>query len=273
MEAWKVKLVKALEKSGKSFVKTSFYNLKFDKDFLINEKEDLLNDTNKAIKWFVGETFWQGRSDWLSNVYRRAFSRSFDKIYSNEAFSKVSFDKNKVESLIEEFEREVEKLKKKSGESYKLNKKDIRRLEALFSNFLPKLEVYQFNPVKFIVEETQKGHLKELFEKNLIIWGIGPKVRALILRGIVQVFDLEEYVKEEDKKDLFPVDTHVRQICQLIWPETEGKNDRGLAKFVVEQCQKLRVSPLNFNSGCWILGSTAQEAFNILMNQLLRSRR
>lgn len=113
METWKVKLVKALEKSGKSFVKISFYNFKFDKDFLINEKEDLLNDTNKAIKWFVGETFWQGRNDRLSNVYRRAFFRSFDKIYSNEAFSKVSFDKNKVESLIEEFEREVEKLKKR----------------------------------------------------------------------------------------------------------------------------------------------------------------
>ncbi|MGC8935662.1 MAG: hypothetical protein ACP5LN_10930 [Thermoproteota archaeon] len=268
MKNWKGKLVKALEKAGKPSQR-GIEPLKFDLDFQIDNKEELLKNTYKGIKFFVGETFWQGRGDWLSDVYRRAFFRAFDEVYREEDFSTKLFVE-KVQKLCEKFEQKVGEVKKKSGEPFKINKRDSRRLKAIFSDFLPKLGEYQFNPMKLIVEEIKKGNAHKLFEERLNFYGIGPKVRALILRGVVQNFDLEEYVKKDKKslKFLFPVDTHVRQTIQMLWEETKGKSDEELIEFAVKKCEELKVSPLNFNSGCWALGFKAQDAFDILINRI-----
>jgi hypothetical protein len=268
MKNWKGKLVKALEKAGKPSQR-GIEPLKFDLDFQIDNKEELLKNTYKGIKFFVGETFWQGRGDWLSDVYRRAFFRAFDEVYHKEDFSTESF-KEKVQDLCKKFEQKVGEVKKKSGEPFKVNEKDSRRLKAIFSDFLPKISEYQFNPMKLIVEEIKKGNTCKLFEERLKFYGMGSKVKSLILREVVQFFGLEEHVKK-DKKSLellFPIDTHVRQTIQMIWEETKGKSDKELIEFAVKKCEELKVSPLNFNSGCWVLGSKAQEAFAILMSRI-----
>ena len=270
MEEWKVKLVKALEKSGKNAYKYFFNNLKFDVDFQINEREDFINNSKKGIKWFVGQTFWQGRRDWLSDVYRRAFFRAFDSIYGSEEITANSFEERKVRILVEKFESEVKKLEKKSGEPYEINLRDKKRVEDIFLKFLPRLEKYQYNPVRFVVEEIKNGNLVKLFREEFKVYGMGTKIKSFILREIVQVFDLEELIKKdiESLKLLFPVDTHVRQIIQLIWSEVKGKKDEKLAEYAIEECKKLKVSPLYFNSGCWVLGFNAQEAFDILMGRI-----
>jgi len=47
----------------------------------IDDLNDILKDSKFGIRYFLGQTFFKGRGDWLSNIYRRCFVYAFDAVF------------------------------------------------------------------------------------------------------------------------------------------------------------------------------------------------
>jgi len=146
---------------------------------------------------------------------------------------------------------------------YILPKSDIDSVSDIFLSFMPFIiDLNYNNPTIFSYDKIQTGNLSLIFN-SINIKGIGLKIKALIARDLVFMFDIN--IDKTDYQFLFPVDTHVRQLCQFLWSEAKNFNDLKLIDFILEKCDNMKVSPLYFNHGLWSLGFFGRKPFEMLL--------
>jgi hypothetical protein len=258
LDEWK--LVREIEKAGKNIYKSWQSSLKYDVDFQVKDVRDFLKDHAKAVKWFSGQTFWAGRRDWLSDRYRRAFFVSFDRIFDNSINdAKI---RGNLDELIEQFRIEVSKLKKKSGESYKVRSKDEVALKSALQFVADSLWEYAFNPVRYLKDKIEKHQIHQFFE-DVIIPQVGKKLKSMVVRDVAVWYDLR--LNEDELIFIFPVDVWVNKLCTLIWPDTRSMNKERLVRYMVDRLKGLRASPTYFNGGLWALGWYGRGAVELLL--------
>jgi hypothetical protein len=97
----------------------------------------------------------------------------------------------------------------------------------------------------------------------LAIPGIGPKIAAFLCRDLVWIFGCEKALVASERPLLQPVDTWIRQIAILLWPEFKqvvehhkaGQVDFLIAARIVSAAHHFRQSGVAFNQGSWHFGS------------------
>jgi hypothetical protein len=110
----------------------------------------------------------------------------------------------------------------------------------------------------------------------LAIPGIGPKIAAFLCRDLAWIFDCEESLPTSEQLLLQPVDTWIRKIAVLLWPEfkpvehRQGQVDFLIAARIVSVTQELRQSGVAFNQGSWFYGSKRVIASENLEKTLLQ---
>jgi len=262
MEDFQSRFLKEIENAGKHIYKYWQISLRYDVDFRINDVRDFLKSNVKAVKWFCGQTFFAGRQDWLSDIYRRAFFAAFDQTFNDNIDASKILERTGL--LIERFEKNVNEIRKKGGESYKIRKKD----EDAFKNALKfvgeKLEAYTFNPVRYLKDKIEKHELRDFFEKTEIPQ-VGPKLKSLIARDITVWYDLQP--DKQELQFIFPVDTWVRKLCALMWPETIKMNNQQLANHMTNEFERRGISPMYLNAGLWVLGWYGRGAIELLLEK------
>jgi hypothetical protein len=262
MEGFQSRLLKEIENAGKHIYKYWQISLKYDVDFRTDDVRDFLKNSMKAVKWFCGQTFFAGRQDWLSDIYRRAFFAAFDQTFNGTIdASKIS---DKTGLLVERFEKNVNDIRKKGGESYKTRKKD----EDAFKNALKfvgeELDAYAFNPVCYLKDKIERHELRDFFEKTEIPQ-VGPKLKSLIARDITVWYDLQP--DKQELQFIFPVDAWVRKLCELMWPETIKMSNPQLANYMTGELERLGISPMYFDAGLWALGWYGRGAIELLLEK------
>jgi hypothetical protein len=269
MEEWKISFLKELEKAGKKEKDSWLESLEYHQHFQIKSPKEFLTNSKLAIKKLVGSGFFTGRGDWLSDAYLRCLLDAFNSEFATTDKLSEKLIVEKLPFVLEGFERRVkETLIKKDGVPYKIRERDKKSVESFFKDFLVNLGAYDFNPIKFAVEEIKKGNLKKVFEAFEKIYGWGKKVSYLTLRDIVLFFELEKYLKDEDYALLFPVDTHVRNMFYLLFPEMKGKKDEEIIAYSVKICKRNKINPMLLNIGLWSVRSHAGRAIDILIDRL-----
>jgi hypothetical protein len=116
-----------------------------------------------------------------------------------------------------------------------------------------------------VVDLVRQGDLAVAFEK-LTLRGVGPKLRAFVLRDLVTLFDAEERLRTDPESYMWcqPVDVWVRFVAnqlRAMTPAQSGRTSQGkypltredlaAACTIVDLSLDEQVSPLKVNQGIW----------------------
>jgi hypothetical protein len=131
-----------------------------------------------------------------------------------------------------------------------------------------------------IVQRVNHGAICDAFQK-LNFRGLGPKLRAFILRDIVTLFNAELMLGRDYEAHLCcqPIDVWVRKAAGALFEISNisiargiatkygfTTNDLKIAKGVVELSVEAGVSPLRVNQGIWYFSSNAVANVTRLQN-------
>ena len=245
-----------LEKSGRREAGFWLLGLREHVYFRLKDVNELLKSRKKAIKFFVMNGFWRGRRDEQSALYANCFLKAFEEVFDDMDLDDKNILKEYIGDLLKAYSKEVE------GIGYRINPKDVEMIESVFRCFI----MNHSNPVKYIVEEIKEGRIKEVLEELCRIRNWGNKLSSMLLRNIVLYFKLEKYLKEEDYVLFFPMDTHVKQMINLLWPESTKISDLNkLARFSVKKVREMKLSPLYVNIGLWLIHAKAPRIIEFLL--------
>ena len=119
------------------------------------------------------------------------------------------------------------------------------------------LKRYNHSLIKYTIDNVTNENLSHIYDKVTGIRYVGPKTGSLFIRDAVVIYQLEDYLEDNDYQYVQPVDTWVRQMCEHFgWIEENTKTEN-VVKIMTQECKKADVSPLRFNQGLWYLGSHA----------------
>jgi len=106
--------------------------------------------------------------------------------------------------------------------------------------------------------------------------GIGPKIAAFLCRDLVWIFGCEERLPAGEQLLLQPVDTWIRQIAILLWPEFKSVENRQVAPVdfliaarIVSTTHDLGQSGAAFNQGSWYFGNRRQARADVDLHAAL----
>ena len=137
----------------------------------------------------------------------------------------------------------------------KVNKEGDRLMVISLVNFI------QFNNGKnilhFLIEQIKSKKIAEAYQDLDGIWSIGPKIASLILRDVVYIYELENYLSDEDYYFLQPIDTWVHNLSKRIELVDRIKIYKVEAKDITDRCFELGVNPIHCNQGVWYVGSNS----------------
>ena len=89
------------------------------------------------------------------------------------------------------------------------------------------------------------------------IWSIGPKIASLILRDVVYIYELGNYLSDEEYYFLQPIGTWVHNLSKRIELVDRRKIYKVEAKDITDKCFELGVNPIHYNQGVWYIGSNS----------------
>jgi GNAT superfamily N-acetyltransferase len=121
---------------------------------------------------------------------------------------------------------------------------------------------------------AETGLVRPAYLELLAIPGIGHKIAALVCRDLAWIFGCEDRLPAGERVLLQPVDTWIRQIAVLLWPEFAPVENRGvdflIAAQIVSAAERLGQSGVAFNQGSWYFGSRIVGANGNLQEALLK---
>jgi hypothetical protein len=125
---------------------------------------------------------------------------------------------------------------------------------------------YQQNIIDYIVTEIKKGNMDSVNSMLTNIYSIGPKIAGLLLRDIVQIYELQEFVDTFEKHSLLqPIDTWVHQVSHEIGIVSRAKPYKGEGADIVRFCFANDINTIHYNEGAWYVGS---QSYRIVLKQL-----
>jgi len=228
----------------------------YEERFPTDSKELLKNDWWKALQFFFGRAFYQGRRDVISEEVERRVINVLSRYFSDEVIRDSEFDRMKEEG----WKKVRQELEETIGKGKMGKKRDIVETidTMMFVYSLP-----ERNIVNYSVREIRLGKIHMHFrELQHAIEGVGPKISSLYLRDIVSLFDLGKCLRtEQDYRAVMPVDTWIRKITKSLgFVRQERPKDNEIIKAIVEKCKESNISPIRINQGIWYAGTHSFEA-------------
>lgn len=246
----------------------------YECEFLIKErirnKNDYLQSPKDALFFILSYSFYQGRKDEMSERFEKSAKKTLEEFFKETDTFSSSFGRIHKKGLKgSEYE---EKLKPRYSklleilEANGVNKRGDRLMVASLINFIESNE--DKNLVKRIIQKIKSKNTSKAYKELDSIWSIGPKIASLILRDVVYIYELENYLDRGDYYFLQPVDTWVHQVSinenlRLIDLEkAKDKNGKskiyiGEAEDITDKCFELGVNPIHYNQGAGYIGSNS----------------
>jgi hypothetical protein len=231
-------------------IKISKFSDYYSQFFLV-EKDKIelyLSDWYESFLFFLSRIYYQGRTDKASEKVRdistKIIGRYFSVADKDEAYNKLYA--NNFLDIQNALEEEIGK--GKTGKSGDVNM-TISVLKYIKS-------ISGKNIVKKTVDEIKSTKLKNEYKDLQSIFQIGPKIASMYLRDIVTLYDLNSYIPIDEFQFLQPIDTWVKKIArQLTIIDENEKKDGKIREKIVKACNENGISPLDFNSGAWYMGT------------------
>ncbi|MFQ5834872.1 MAG: hypothetical protein ACE5HR_02980 [bacterium] len=248
------------------------FGRRYQKDHLYKERDKntlqqlLISDWWEALKFFFERSFMRGRRDEISITFMRRASRILKDFLGS--------DKDKTLKILSNNEwKDNLQFKLQKG---MVNNQGDRRMIVSTLELISKLQDTGFNLVTYSTKEIREKKIEELYEKLDELDYVGDKITSFFLRDVVCIFDLQ--LDNEQQVFLQPVDTWVGKVIKDLNIYRESDIDKAIGnkkllhivrKSIVESCNNIGVSPIEFNQGAWYIGF---HSFQILLENLLRIR-
>lgn len=235
--------------------KIAEFHRNYESEFLqdrINKKNLYLRDSNEALFFILSFSFYQGRRDELSREFETRAINTLNQFLKNKNILETSKKRiiNK-EGLKREYDELYQKLKEN-----KVNKDGDRLMVISLINLIQSNS--EKNILKFIIDKIKSNTISEAYKILDSVWSIGPKIASLILRDIVFIHELENYLKKpDDYYFLQPIDTWVHKLSYEIGMINKGKIYKDEAKDITNKCFEFNISPIHYNQGAWYIGSNS----------------
>ena len=217
----------------------------------IRDKNDYLNSPKSALFFVLSYSFYQGRRDEISSMFEERTKKALESFLGNNNVLLYSSPRiADKENLRIKYKRLYDLLKQN-----KVNKEGDRLMVISLINFI------QFNNEKnilhFLIEQIKSKRIAEAYQNLDGIWSIGPKIASLILRDVVYIYELENYLSAEDYYFLQPIDTWVHNLSRRIELVDNDKIYRDEAKDITDKCFEFGINPIHYNQGVWYVGSNS----------------
>ena len=244
------KLVKKIAKLHKN------YELEFLKD-RIGLKHVYLTNPKDALFFILSFSFYQGRRDELSQQFEEKTKNTLEQFFKNNntflSNSRLRItDKN-------DLKKEYTQLHKKLKEN-EVNKENDRLMVISLINLIQSKS--EKNILKFIIAKIKSNKISEAYKILDSVWSIGPKIASLILRDIIYIYELEEYLNKPKNEPndycfLQPIDTWVHKVSHEIGVIGNKKIYKDEAKDITDKCFEFDVNPIHYNQGAWYIGANS----------------
>ena len=107
-----------------------------------------------------------------------------------------------------------------------------------------------YSVVRWAQANLKDGQVRETYNRLTKINGIGPKIAPFFLRDIAMSYRIE--IEKRHRHLLQPIDVWVRRcVYQSAGKMTDAKS----AKWIIDQCVELGISPERVNAGMWLFGA------------------
>ena len=217
----------------------------------IRDKNDYLKSPENALFFVLSYSFYQGRRDEISSIFEERAKTALESFLGNNNI--LLYSSPRI--------TEKENLKTKYKGLYdlliqnKVNKEGDRLMVISLVNFIQFIN--EKNILHFLIEKIRSKKIAEAYRNLDGIWSIGPKIASLILRDVVYIYELENYLSEEEYYFLQPIDTWVHNLSKRIELVNNDKIYRDEAKDITDKCFEFRVNPIHYNQGVWYVGSNS----------------
>jgi len=218
----------------------------------ISGKTDYLKSPESALFFVLSYSFYQGRRDEISSMFEERAKTALKSFLGNNNVLLCSSPRiTGKENLRTKYKGLYDLLKQN-----KVNKEGDRLMVVSLVNFI------QFNNEKnilhLLIEQIKSKKIVEAYQNLDGIWSIGPKIASLILRDIVYIYKLENYLSGEDYYFLQPIDTWVHNLSKKIGlVDKRSKIYKDEAKDITDKCIEFRVNPIHYNQGVWYVGANS----------------
>jgi len=224
------------------------YGQRYCEEFLADdtvEKSKLLADWYEGLNFFFRKSFYRGRKDEISDVFRK---RALEVIQEFDLRNNI----RKFKSL------EFERLLLEKGVNNRVDRRMICQTIELIK------EKGGLNIVAYSVEQIKKGNVSKIYGELCEIFGVADKIATFFLRDLAIVFELEDNISSDDYVYFQPIDTWVRQVAERLRIIDKGENNTVTIKEkIITATLKESVSPLFFNAGAWYIG---KHSFDLLFD-------
>lgn len=217
----------------------------------IRGKNDYLRSPKSALFFILSYSFYQGRRDEISSMFEERAKKALESFLGNN--NVLLYSSLKIadkDNLRARYKRLYDLLKQS-----KVNKEGDRLMVVSLVNFI------QFNDEKnilhLLIEQIKSKKIAEAYRSLDGIWSIGPKIASLILRDVVYIYELENYLSDEDYYFLQPIDTWVHNLSKRIGLVDNDKIYRDEAKDITDKCFEFGVNPIHYNQGVWYVGANS----------------
>ena len=217
----------------------------------ISGKTDYLKSPESALFFVLSYSFYQGRRDEISSMFEERAKTALELFLgNNDVFLYSSLRITGKDDLRTKYKGLYDLLKQN-----KVNKEGDRLMVISLVNFI------QFNNEKnilhFLIEQIKSKKIAKAYQNLDGIWSIGPKIASLILRDVVYIYELENYLSAEDYYFLQPIDTWVHNLSRRIKLVNNDKIYRDEAKDITDKCFEFGVNPIHYNQGVWYVGANS----------------
>lgn len=228
----------------------------YKKEYLFDkyDRNQLLNDWWKALKFYFDRTFMRGRNDELSAKFEEAAITALERDLGTDLQQKEEklneLNKNGwlSETKFSDEHNPLQKLLKSAGVNHHGDRLMVINTLAFI------LHLDEKNVVKWAIQKIKTGAIEEAHRQLDGIKWIGVKLSPLFLRDVVSLFGLEQYLSPETHVFVQPIDTWVRQVVRETGIIMEKLPDGELKRKIVETCLKHESPPIEFNQGAWYYG-------------------
>ncbi len=223
------------------------YGKKYYDEYLMKDHKDvkeyhkkLTNDWKCSLNFLFAHIFYQGRYDSVSDKVQKAAMNTIDDNNINPWDNLCLIFNN---------------LNKNIGKGKIGKKGDITMTKEVLIFLKDKP---QHNIVNYSIDKIKSYNICNLYNKLRRIYQIGDKIATFYLRDLISLFELQEYIKEDELEYLIPIDTWVRQISKKVEICHEEFNNRNhdqeiqseIARLLNYNAEKI----INFDAGAWYIG-------------------
>ncbi len=231
--------LKQIEKLGKAYLREYLQEAIFEKD-------KLTKDWYKALLFYFSKSFYRGRRDEISDVFRERTLNILKVVYKE--------DKNIDNWNLKELESKLVE----NGVNNRVDRKMVIDSITFLKN------ISSHNIVKYSKDEVVNRRSRKVYKDLKSIFGIGDKLACFYLRDIALVYKLEKNIKESEQIFFQPIDTWVLQVARAIHLiDKSDKRTEVVKQKIIDRCLKYGISPILFNAGAWYLGT---HSFQLLLD-------